>query len=1279
MLGGITCRSQSSSMSRPSPDRKTPVDYGVQIRFIKDLHDTGGGAPAGVRSNSKTASNNPPSKYGVAVRVQGIAGQPYVVLKEGEKGDSYGVQLKPQPREYNFPPAYNSLPRTRDEGPGPSLQYPPADGSPLRRAQSHSSLLERDSMEEFDGHLRRPPGDGRSGSYGNLDGGVGLGSERGESRSTVLSRAARKNWTGSYQSGLNGLLGRDEGQGSNQYYSREPFPDSSATSAPQQEPPQTVDTNSLAPINRLISKFDGNSGPRSQTRGYSRAREQFVLEERRYTRNLDVSENGPEISVSPSLSSATPNRYSSSPSSTASSHTSLRLSPESVAKVTALPASRPNSSQSAVLSVAKATRPITHMEGQVTPDLLIDQDQSAELSNEEEQTKQMIYNILREGNNESISATSRKVDLVFEKIQGLRSQHSSACSENLGEVWSKEKRDLERRVAELEASVLEERKKTQMGSADQTLKAELEDCLDENLQLQEQLDRKKTELHQAHSELAQLRMERETAESQVRNLEDQLAGLQEELRRESEGSGQVEVLQTDLMAVRAELVEISTVRQRQEETLRQRERELTALKGALKDEVATHDREIEALREQYSKDMEKLRSSMEQVSQSQIGIEAERQRVNATVRSLQQQLEECREEGGHWREQFQTTRDELRNTKQELLQARLEKEEFEEELKELQERLAAMKEQMPDPSHTSTLTQDLENCRSELKQAKLELEKQRIETDKKRIEILSLKKTSQERETEQKYEIDRLKEQSQKGKEDLAKALEKAKQRPDPSVVQELQEELREARGQAELLQNKLSSSERELQALREQLTAAQAELHVHKDSEQELQETSARLREKLTRLEAQLQASMSQSSEAEQALEQENRSLRTQLEDSRRKEVRLSQENEELARRLEGRELEREVLRKSNTDLEEQKRVLDRALDKANKEIGQLSSESQQQVLSLKTQLEEYRERSRKELQEAQRQGKEHMMELEHSQGSLRTLQEEVTRLKKELLACSEERDNAQLDKEMLTNRIKHLETELENQKGSHADRSREVRILEDKVKHLQMELDEEKSSAELLTDRVTRSRDQIDQLRSELMQERSSKQDLELDKNSLERQIKELKSRLADMEGQSRSSAGVSQLESKVQELEERLHSEEREKNSMLASQRRLERKLKELNITLDEERQQHSEQRDQLSLRVKALKRQVDESEGEIERLEGLRRKAIRDLEEQLELKEALQGRVTALEAELKRKIQQSQRPILDSSVLSSDDDDDDGLYDPSRITSILTESNLQTSSC
>lgn len=71
----------------------------------------------------------------------------------------------------------------------------------------------------------------------------------------------------------------------------------------------------------------------------------------------------------------------------------------------------------------------------------------------------------------------------------------------------------------------------------------------------------------------------------------------------------------DLVTLQTELAEVLMLRQKTEETLHMRERELTALKGALKDEVASHDREMEALREQYSQNMEALQKSMAHVSQ----------------------------------------------------------------------------------------------------------------------------------------------------------------------------------------------------------------------------------------------------------------------------------------------------------------------------------------------------------------------------------------------------------------------------------------------------------------------------------------------------------------------------------------------------------------------------------------------------------------------------------------------------------------------------------------
>lgn len=85
------------------------------------------------------------------------------------------------------------------------------------------------------------------------------------------------------------------------------------------------------------------------------------------------------------------------------------------------------------------------------------------------------------------------------------------------------------------------------------------------------------------------------------------------------------------------------------------------------------------------------------------------------------------------------------------------------------------------------------------------------------------------------------------------------------------------------------------------------------------------------------LHSSAARSSDAEEtieALEDENRSLKSQLEEAKRGAARQSKERDELTRRLEERDLEREALRRGKTDLEEQKRLLDRALEKMTKEV---------------------------------------------------------------------------------------------------------------------------------------------------------------------------------------------------------------------------------------------------------------------------------------------------------------------------------------------------------
>ncbi|XP_008336396.2 cingulin-like [Cynoglossus semilaevis] len=149
--------------------------------------------------------------------------------------------------------------------------------------------------------------------------------------------------------------------------------------------------------------------------------------------------------------------------------------------------------------------------------------------------------------------------------------------------------------------------------------------------------------------------------------------------------------------------------------------------------------------------------------------------------------------------------------------------------------------------------------------------------------------------------------------------------------------------------------------------------------------------------LQTRLHSSVPRSSETEEvveALQDENRSLKSQLEEAKRGVSRLTKEKDELARRLEERDLEREALRRGKSELEEQKRLLDRALEKISKEMEMMMEDSRQSVTSLHTQLDDFRERSRKELLEAQRNSKDRLAELQRAQSNLKAQQDEVSSL---------------------------------------------------------------------------------------------------------------------------------------------------------------------------------------------------------------------------------------------------------------------------------------------
>lgn len=351
-------------MSTLSTDRKPLVDYGVQIRFIKDLHDTGGGyADKSKGSNSATPPSN---KYGVAVRVQGISGHPYVVLKDGEKGDSYGVQL--------------NTPTSSSGPPSPKISKEPAEiTNPYSRAENTTrspvSAAEDEDGEIFGSPHKRPPGDGQAGTQGEENGEPGLEvkAERPRAEPQVKATASKveknKDWTRKEEyneaglkpvkvnnvesegvkpssTGFTGSLGRYSGKKQTASTPSETHPTST-----DDEPIPPVDTNSLAPINKLISKFNsGTPGGGQQARGRTGARQRLRFDERKRSRSLDARKDiRPEVSP-PSPTSPTVNPYAVPLSSSSTSLMSSvpatgslgRSNVATFSKVAALEAPKPN-------------------------------------------------------------------------------------------------------------------------------------------------------------------------------------------------------------------------------------------------------------------------------------------------------------------------------------------------------------------------------------------------------------------------------------------------------------------------------------------------------------------------------------------------------------------------------------------------------------------------------------------------------------------------------------------------------------------------------------------------------------------------------------------------------------------------------------------------------------------------------------------------------------------------------------------------------------------------
>ncbi|XP_069564278.1 cingulin-like protein 1 isoform X1 [Brachyistius frenatus] len=582
---------------------------------------------------------------------------------------------------------------------------------------------------------------------------------------------------------------------------------------------------------------------------------------------------------------------------------------------------------------------------------------------------------------------------------------------------------------------------------------------------------------------------------------------------------------------------------------------------------------------------------------------------------------------------------ELQSTKQDLTQMKADKERSKAEMKDLQQQLSEMHDELDRAKNTEVintekevLLQDLAQLRvdfQEMLQVKEEQEEVLHHTER---ELGALKGALKEEvETHDKY-MAALKDEYEQELEKLLGDLDGAKERN--ALLGQEKVEVEEERVAAKMQLKALSQD-------RDQLSVKVKELNNKMDQlSQAMQEskTTERLMEQrakqLEREKLQVEEMLKDVRRNEEEMCHSNQSLLSRLEDVQSKLTKLNHEHRDLKEKLKDERKQIEELWKTKTELEDERRLQDRTVEQLQRKMNNIMEECEASTDVLQNQVDEAREKSQRELAELRRQLQEKGVELERSRQAAKKLQEELLPLDEDLRQCRREQQEAQQRGRQLEQRLEELE---ESNVATADESERQVKLMEGRISQLEEDLHDERGSGDRLMERLDKTKEQMDQMRNELLQERAARQDLECDKMSLERQNKDLKSRVTHLEGSQRTNQDslVSKLNIRIQELEERLQGEERDNNNLQQVNRKLERKVKEMKMQSDEEHINLQSERDQLTQRLKTVKRQMDVAEEEIERLEHAKKKLQRELDEHIEANEQLHGQLSALRNEMRRR--------------------------------------------
>ncbi|XP_052834540.1 myosin heavy chain, non-muscle isoform X3 [Octopus bimaculoides] len=805
-------------------------------------------------------------------------------------------------------------------------------------------------------------------------------------------------------------------------------------------------------------------------------------------------------------------------------------------------------------------------------------------------------------------------------------------------MLTKQQRDLQSQIQELtedldsekQSRMKAEKQKRDLNEELEALKSELEDSLDTTAAVQELRSKRELEVDNLKKSIEDIQ---KGSDQQMHDLRQkytkQLETVNEELDTVKKTKASLDKMKESLQAENADLAnDLKQMQQAKQESERKRkqiesqlqeqsmklvdvERSKTDLTDKLSKMQTEYEQAMTSLEECDGSMLElnrKVSNLQADLSTTKEGLDEEnRLKMQALMElrtitderdSIKDKLEEEEENKNLLQKQLEKNQATMVELKKKTEEAESNRDSAEEELKKALRLIEQLRQQIA----------DLQEQISRLEKAKKKLSEEnedfRVELDQQIAQVNELTRKQakfDQKMAEEKAVSERLSAENEKAQREINEKSTK---------IMNLVKELEEERDKYEELEKKWKKSQNELDGLVSS---------VDSDKRNVLD---------LERLKKQLEIQVSEQLAQIEELEDD---LQTMEDCKLRAEVTMQAEIAKLQKELSGRDenadeikrgLQRQLkeLEAEIEDARNQKTTSIQSRKKLEQDLAQLT----EQIIALTKQKEDAVKQARKanaQMKEYQREAEEARAAQHDASAAFKDMKKKVKSLEDELVVLQEDLATAERARKNAEAERDELQEEIASGSVSKSSLSDEKRRLELRITELEDQLDEEQNNGEILVDKNKKLNAQFEQMLTDLNAEKSTSQHLDNQRMALERQNKDLKTKVQELENQAKMKqrAMITALEGKIANLEDQLDQDNKEKNSALRSNRKLDKKVKELMLQAEEERRhadQYKEQMDKSSARVKALKRQLDEAEEEITRLNTQRRKLQRDLDEQME---------------------------------------------------------------